>query len=291
MTGSDTKRIENRACGRSCLDGPGGAGRINDRSLRKIRTGAAGTGRCQGQEPADFRLKDGGSPSNGNLTDGTAITTFNVQERSMRRSSIITTILMFITVFLFTSAAWTAAPSPMDLSGFVEDPSFLDEPGSDVPNTLTTVFDNNITIQEDDTYGWWSIYVANDSFQVQDWDEGLMLTFDYTLVLGVGDYDWLTLTFDDIYLLEVGYDNSLSSESYTLSGHASIDITSYSGMFVSVAFGLEADGWEDDALTASAQFTNIEVQPIPTLSEWGMIIMTLVMAGLSLTFIRRRAVA
>jgi hypothetical protein len=197
--------------------------------------------------------------------------------------------LAILAFLAFILAGTPALADSIDLGGFSPDPLFLDEPGTTLPNTLVDVSDGTITIHEDDTMGWWSIYYADDAFLVPE--GALTLEFDYTLFLGAGDYDWLVLTIDDSYLTEVGFDNSGSGSPLSLTGHVSLDISSYGGTFVSLVFGLEADGTGDEALTSSAQFSEIDIQTpaaIPTLNEWGMILMAAVMALLTLRAVRRR---
>ncbi|MFH1153808.1 MAG: IPTL-CTERM sorting domain-containing protein [Pseudomonadota bacterium] len=196
---------------------------------------------------------------------------------------------MVFAILIFIIAA-PAGAEPLDLGGFAPDPISLDYPGTSIGNTLATISLDSIIIHEDASHGWWSIYVANDSLQVPA-GSPLFLQFDYSLVLGPWDYDWLVFTIDDVYLLEVEGNNSLSGSPLTVTGHASIDMAGYSGSFISMAFGIEAD-WEDSALTSLATFSNIRVgaADIPTVNEWGMILLAGALVFLSLSGMKRGSV-
>ncbi len=188
--------------------------------------------------------------------------------------------LFVLCVWFFFSGS-IAGAALLDLRILVNDPQYLDEPNNTVPNNLTSVFEHSITIREDSSYGWWSIYLVDDSFFVPD--DAFSLEFDYLLTLGAGDYDWLVFSINGNYFTEIGYNNSQGGGLHSVSGHATIDLTSFSSTTIRMVFGLEADGWDDLALGSSATFSNVELNQgeIPTLSEWGMIFLCLLLSVIS----------
>ncbi len=196
-------------------------------------------------------------------------------------------ISFFVLCVWFFFSGSLAGAALLDLRILVNDPQYLDEPNNTVPNNLTSVFEHSMTIHEDSSHGWWSIYLVDDSFFVPE--NAFSLEFDYLLTLEPGDYDWLVFSINGEYFTEIGYDNSQGTEAHTVSGHATIDLTSFSGTTIRMVFGLEADGWDDLALGSSATFSNVEVKgAIPTLSEWGMIILCLLLSVVSFLNLGRR---
>ena len=197
-------------------------------------------------------------------------------------------IYLLILCLCFFASGSIANAALLDLRILVTDPQYLDEPNNTVVNNLTSVFEHSITIREDDSHGWWSIYLVDDSFFVPE--NAFSLEFDYLLTVGPGDYDWLVFSINGEYFTEIGYDNSQGSTSHSISGHATIDLTSFNSTTIRMVFGLEADGWDDLALGSSATFSNVELnlKDIPTLSEWGMIILCLMLSVISCLNVSRR---
>ena len=162
--------------------------------------------------------------------------------------------------FLFFSGIASAAP--LDLSTFSKDPEYLDPPANTVPNDNIIVDEaaGTITFIEDDTGGWWSLYFYDDNFYVDPL--ATVLSFDYSLTLGAGDYDWLVAIVEYNYEVEIGYDNTLGTGDHNITGSAIIDLSGYRGQTISLAFGLEAD-FDDWAYTSRATISNTDLAVIP----------------------------
>ncbi len=132
-------------------------------------------------------------------------------------------IILFIA---FTSLFYTSAgATPIDLS------TFIAEPGD---SSIVDIGTDTITFNENMDYGF--IYAADDAFSVPD--DATILSYDYSLTPGsADDYDWLVTVINN-----VNYEMEIEQEG---SGTFSIDMTSYQGQDISLAFGLEYD-WAND---------------------------------------------
>lgn len=142
-------------------------------------------------------------------------------------------ILLVLLTFLIGS---TTHADQLDLSTFTVD--------GDV-----TLLGGTVTI--DETSGLWSSYFYDDFFAVDS--NALELSFDFSLLSGADDIDWLVMTVDDG--TNYWYDLEITG---TQSGSHVFDLTSYQGSSISLTFGLEADMFDLD-LGSIATFTNFDI--------------------------------
>ncbi len=158
------------------------------------------------------------------------------------------TFMFLLVFFSFLYLVNIAFADPVDLSTFVGEP---DDP------TIVDIRSDTITFYESTDYGY--LYAANDSFFVPD--NALTLSYEYSLVPGLDDYDWLVLQIDGAYEMEIGYSGA---------GTYSIDMTPYLGQTIRLAFGLEYDSWDDWGFDSTGTISNIDLaiassgtEPVP----------------------------
>lgn len=137
-----------------------------------------------------------------------------------------------------------ALATPVNLDTFIADPGVSESGGV-------------ITLTEDINYS--AIYFWNDAFAVPA--DALALSFDYSLILGTGNDDWLVAVIDtaddgfidwpDDYYMEI---SNLGSGSW------SINMTGFQDQTIFLGFGLESN---DLDIGTVATISNLDLEPVP----------------------------
>ena len=153
-----------------------------------------------------------------------------------------TYVFIAIVIVLLFSTAVNAYN--VDLSSFTYDSGVAESSGV-------------MTFTEDIAYS--AIFAFHETFHVPG--NAVELAFNYSLVLGNGNYDWLVANIDtdgngaiewpDDYYLEIGWDDS---------GHWSIDLTPFRNMDIWLGFGLESNDFLDGTV---ATISNLRVETTP----------------------------
>jgi hypothetical protein len=150
-------------------------------------------------------------------------------------------IVLPLTVILFFMIATSAYALPVNLG------SFTAEPG-------VSVSGNVVNFEEDFNSVAWYFY--NDNFAVGADDT--VLSFNYDFNLGPDDYD-------DYLTFELNFSPELDVIADVAGGYFEIDLSSYQGQEVSLAWGLIWDG--DWAADTTASVYNIDLAnsaaPVP----------------------------
>ncbi len=149
-------------------------------------------------------------------------------------------ILMLLVLFGFLWCA-NAHALPVNLS------SFTAEPGVSVNGGVVTFEESTESS---------AIYFYDDNFLVGPQDT--VLSFDYDFALGQSDmYDYLTF--------EVNFSPIFDFVEDVTAQHIEVDLSSFQGQIISLAWGLIWDG--DDAAGTTAAIYNIDLasapQPVP----------------------------
>jgi len=136
--------------------------------------------------------------------------------------------ILFFLLILLSCNAWAL---PLDLSNFGADSGVTESGGV-------------VSFEEQENYS--AIYFYDDYFNVPS--NAVNLTYNYSLNLGDQNDDWLVavINFTD-YVMEIGN---------TDSGTWTIDLSSYQGQTISLAFGMESN---DQIFGSAATISNLDL--------------------------------
>lgn len=164
--------------------------------------------------------------------------------------------------------------------------------------------DSSVTIPSDNTIefiesaDFISLFCWNDSFFVPN--NAGTISFDWEIVRGSVDDDYLTFILvirdDDITneIHEMFPTNPPTDpkEGDVISDHFFMPLTLYRGQYVYMEWGFNEGRLGNNTAAGSiGTISNIKLSTpasIPTMNEWGMILMSLVLAGSAFWMIRRR---
>jgi hypothetical protein len=136
--------------------------------------------------------------------------------------------VVFFLLILLSGSAWAL---PLDLSTFGGDSGVTESGGV-------------VSFEEQEDYI--AIYFFDDNFSVPS--NAINLTYNYSLELGDQNEDWLVavINYTD-YVMEIGN---------TGSGSWTIDLSSYQGQTISLAFGMESN---DVIIGSAATISNLDL--------------------------------